>query len=148
MKNKIFYFILLIAFVLIIFGFGLFIGSEIYKGGPVGMYSISSDKYKPAWNAIVAYMFILISIPSAIVSIIFSFVRINILNEISRIMDFIVGISAFISGILIPFVPKVFLSVNNTIQKNPTEGFVASAIILMVSGIIFLISALLDKKHY
>ena len=147
-KKKIFCFLLIIAFVLIIFGFGLFVGSEIYKGGPVGIYSISSDGYKPAWNAIVAYMFILISIPSSIVSIIFSFVRINILNDISRIINFIIGIFIFIAGLLIAFVPKVFLSFNNYMLKNPSEGFIASAIILMISGIIFLIPALFDNKRY
>lgn len=112
------------------------------------MYSISSDTYKPAWNAIVAYMFILISIPSSIVSIIFSFVRINILNDISRIINFIIGISIFIAGLLIPFVPMVFLTFNSYMLKNPSGGFIASAIILMISGIIFLIPALLDNKRY
>ena len=130
----------------------LFGQGEVVALGTTGKYT-ADDGVKNAWNAILAFIFIIVALVALLLSSVMVFVKIKAVEKFSGIIALVAGALLLVAGIFVFFTKDAFATAND--WKNALEDYnlgaawVVSAILAIVGGVVSAfpaVLALVEKK--
>lgn len=117
-----------------------------------GISVVGEFEGKAAWNAILAFIFIIVALVALLVSSITVFVKIKVLEKFGGIIALVSGGLLLVAGIFVFFTLPAFASANewnNTNNFALGAGWVVAAILAIVAGVVSAfpaVAALVEKK--